>query len=120
MRRALWPPRPLRSSRRLLWRRAGMSLFTGQKTMCWPITSRGFPSSAEYRSFDSEGRLLELVADPPVRRRRLLGPIGIDDAHKSTLLLRALETEPSGESELVALLSEWLPMVGVPRDHLAD
>jgi hypothetical protein len=79
-----------------------------------------FPSGAEYRSFDSEGRRLELVADPPVRRRRLLGPIGVDDAHKSTLLLRAVETEPSGESELVALLREWLPMVDVPRDGLAD
>ena len=79
-----------------------------------------FPGSAEYRSFDSEGRRLELVADPPVRRRRLLGPIGTDDANKSTLLLRVLETEPSGESELVALLREWLPMVGAPRDGLAE
>jgi hypothetical protein len=79
-----------------------------------------FPSSVEYRAFDSEGRRLELVADPPVRRRRLLGPIGTDDAHKSTLLLREAESVPSGADELVALLREWLPMVGVPGDDLAE
>jgi hypothetical protein len=79
-----------------------------------------FPSSVEYRAFDSEGRRLELVAEPPVRRRRLLGLISVDDAHKSTLLLRAAESQPSGAKELVALLREWLPMVGAPREGLAE
>ena len=79
-----------------------------------------FPSGVEYRAFDSEGRRLELVAEPPLRRRRLLGLIGVDDAHRSALLLRAVETQPSGAGELVALLREWLPMVGAPREGLAE
>jgi hypothetical protein len=77
-----------------------------------------FPSSAEYRAFDSEGRRLELVADPPIARQHLLGPVWTDNAHESLLLIRPTETAPGGADELIALLRGWLPRAGLVRDDL--
>jgi hypothetical protein len=68
----------------------------------------------DYRAYDSEGRRLELVADPPVAPRRLLGPIWTDNAHNSTLLVRATEDLPTHADDMAELLRKWLPMVGVP------
>jgi hypothetical protein len=70
-----------------------------------------FPSSCDYRAFDSEGRRLELVAEPPVVRRRVLGPIWSDNAHESSLHIKAIEQEPSGVDELTSLLRDWLARV---------
>jgi hypothetical protein len=39
---------------------------------------RWYPSSVEYCAFDSEGRRVELWADPPITRRRLFGMIWTD------------------------------------------
>ena len=79
-----------------------------------------FPSSVDYRAFDSEGRRLELVADPPVMQKRLIGPIRTDDADQSSLFIRAIESEPTGLEELSAMLEAWLQRVGVPLDLAED
>lgn len=71
-----------------------------------------YPSSVEYRAFDSEGRQVELSADPPVRRRRLLGPIWTDNAHKSNLRVRATEPLPTHTDELAHLLRETVAARG--------
>jgi hypothetical protein len=73
-----------------------------------------FPSEAEYRAFDSQGRRLGLFADPPVTPKHLIGPIWTDNAQHSSLLVRATEGQPSGGEELAALLRAWLATVGTP------
>jgi hypothetical protein len=70
-----------------------------------------FPSSCSYRAFDSQGRRLELFAEPPVVTRRVLGPIWTDNAHESSLHIRAIEEEPSGVDELTTMLRDWLARV---------
>jgi hypothetical protein len=77
-----------------------------------------YPSSAEYRAFDSQGLPLELVADPPVVRRRVFGPIWTDNAHESTLSVQPLETEPSAAPELAGLLRELLSRAGESPEGL--
>lgn len=76
-----------------------------------------FPNSADYRAFDSEGRRLELVADPPIVRRRLVGPVWTDNAHKSSLLVRSREAVPSGADELAGILRELLAFLEVRLDE---
>ena len=71
-----------------------------------------FPGATDYRAFDAEGRRLELVADPPVVSKRLIGPIWTDNAHDSTLTVRAAEAEPSGANEFAELLRAWLLEIG--------
>ena len=44
-----------------------------------------YPSWSAYRAFDAEGRRLDLYADPPIVRRRVIGPRWTDNAHKSGL-----------------------------------
>lgn len=66
-----------------------------------------FPSTVDYYAYDSEGRRLKLVADPPVVRRRVIGPIWTDNAHQSELRVEA-EPEPSHATEMAQLLLEWL------------
>jgi hypothetical protein len=70
-----------------------------------------FPSSCSYRAFDSHGRRLELFAEPPVVRRHVVGPIWTDNAHESSLHIKAIEEEPSGVDELTAMLRDWLARV---------
>jgi hypothetical protein len=70
-----------------------------------------FPSECDYRAFDGEGRRLELFADPPVVKKRVIGPIWKDNAHESSLFIKAIEEKPSGADELASMLREWLPMV---------
>ncbi len=62
-----------------------------------------------------------------MRRRRFLGLVWVDNAHESTLLIRAIETEPSGADDLAALLrgvvarGEGSPpeyLDGLPLDEL--
>lgn len=65
-----------------------------------------YPSSVEYHAFDSDGRRVELWADPPIKQRRIVGPIWTDNAHKSRLLVRATEAEPSHADELAERLRE--------------
>ena len=71
-----------------------------------------YPSSVEYSAFDSEGRRVELWADPPIRRRRLLGPIWTDNAHKSNLRVGATEPVPTHADELANLLRETVAASG--------
>jgi hypothetical protein len=71
-----------------------------------------FPGDADYRAYDAEGRRLELVADPPVKSKRLIGPIRTDNAHESSLTVRATEAEPSGADEFAELLHRWLIELG--------
>ena len=72
-----------------------------------------YPSSADYRAYDREGRRLELFADPPVVERRLIGPIWTDNAHESSLFVRPTETTPSHAEELASALRDWLQATGV-------
>jgi hypothetical protein len=44
----------------------------------------------------------------------MICPIWTDDAHDSSLGVRATEGEPSGREELAALLLGWLRRVGIP------
>jgi hypothetical protein len=63
----------------------------------------------EYRAFDRLGRRLELAADPPIVEKRLLfGLFTSDNAHKSSLIIRPVESEPAGRDELVGLLRGYL------------
>jgi hypothetical protein len=52
---------------------------------------------------------VDLVA--PVARRRGLGPLWTDNAHESSLHIKAIEVEPSGVGELTSMLREWLRTV---------
>jgi hypothetical protein len=70
-----------------------------------------FPGDAQYRAFDSQGRRLELVAVPPVKRRHIPGRAWADNAHRSALRVRVCETEPHGAGELADLLRGWLGRV---------
>ena len=79
-----------------------------------------YPSSVEYLAFDGEGRQLELWADPPIRRRRLIGPIWTDNAHKSNLLVRATESVPTHAEELARLLRETVLAAGAQVDVVRD
>jgi hypothetical protein len=68
-----------------------------------------FPGAVDYRAYDSEGRALELYADPPVVARWwLFGLIGTDNAHESQLFVRTREVEPSHRDELTDVLRDWL------------
>jgi len=75
-----------------------------------------YPSNADYRAFDAHGRRLELVADPPVVPKRVFWFLWTDNAHTSSLSIRAVEREPSGAAELAGLLREWLRVLEVPLD----
>lgn len=75
-----------------------------------------YPSSVEYLAFDSEGRRVELWADPSIRKRRLIGPIWTDNAHESKLLVRATESVPMHAEELARLLRETVLAGGAPAD----
>ena len=75
-----------------------------------------YPSDADYRAFDSRGRRLELFADPPIVEKHLIGPLWTDNAHRSSLFVKATEEEPGGADELGALLREWLAAVDVPLE----
>lgn len=77
-----------------------------------------YPSSAEYRAFDSEGRRFELSAEPPVTQRRILGPIWTDNAHKSSLVVRVIDATPLHADELVTLLRESVAASGETEDAL--
>jgi hypothetical protein len=79
-----------------------------------------FPSSCDYRAFDSQGRRLVLFADPPVVEKRVVGPVWTDNAGESSLFIKAIEEEPSGVAELAAMLREWLPMVDTSLEPAAD
>jgi hypothetical protein len=66
-----------------------------------------FVADVEYRAFDSEGLLLELVVvREPIARRWL------PDTSRERIAVRARESEPSHGQELAELLVRWLPMVG--------
>ena len=71
-----------------------------------------FPSSVDYRAFDSQGRRLELLADPPVESRKVLGPIRSDNAHASELTVRAVEETPTGAGELAEVVRHQLTASG--------
>lgn len=58
--------------------------------------------------FDSEGRELELFADPAVVTHKLIGPLGTDNAHESTMHIRALEQDPGHAEVLAARLRDYL------------
>ena len=79
-----------------------------------------YPSSVEYLAFDCEGRQVELWADPPIRKRRLIGPIWTDNAHASNLLVRATESVPVHAEELAHLLHETVVAGGLPADRVRD
>ena len=67
-----------------------------------------YPAGIDHCAFDREGRALELFADPPVVERKLIGLLGTDNAHESTLFIRPLEDEPGHAAELESRLREWL------------
>jgi hypothetical protein len=50
-----------------------------------------FPSSCGYRAFDSQGRRLELFADPPIVEKRLLGVEPAEEISLETLLAMATD-----------------------------
>ena len=79
-----------------------------------------YPSSVEYLAFDCEGRQVELWADPPIRQRRLIGPIWTDNAHKSNLRVRATESVPMHAEELARLLRETVLTGGAPAAVVRD
>jgi hypothetical protein len=79
-----------------------------------------YPSSVEYLAFDCEGRQVELWADPPIRKRRLIGPIWTDNAHESNLLVRATESVPMHAEELARLLRETVLAGGTPANVVRD
>lgn len=79
-----------------------------------------YPSSVEYHAFDSDGRRIELSADPPITYQRLIGPIWTDNAHHSRLLVRATEAVAAHAGELAGLLRETLVAGGVAREIVDD
>jgi hypothetical protein len=79
-----------------------------------------YPSSVEYLAFDCEGRHVELWANPPIRRRRLIGPIWTDNAHASNLPVRATESVPMHAEKLAHLLHETVVAGGTPADRVRD
>lgn len=78
-------------------------------------------ANESYRAFDSEGHVLELVADPPVVKRRILfGLLGADNSHQSTLHVRRSANQQAQPTALAVLLREWLEAVSEPADPDAD
>ena len=68
-------------------------------------------ANENYRAYDATGRMLELVADPPVVSRRIFGWLHTDNAGESRLLVRIVRGEPRRPGELAHELSEWLARV---------
>lgn len=66
-----------------------------------------YPSDAEYRAFDSEGRKLELTVRKVVIPRRLIW-----DRKYEVVGVRAKETAARHADDLARLLREWLRVIG--------
>src|SRR4051794_39617687 len=62
----------------------------------------------------------KLWAQPPIRKRRLIGPIWTDNAHESNLLVRATESAPMHAEELTHLLHDTVVAGGTSADRVRD